>query len=85
MFFSLFFYLDNCAHIAEILSVCSSGTAACLHQQVLRISSAMLQLVLQCGYFHSRRVFAFVTVLEFGFTDDGHSQVRNVEKFYYIK
>ena len=27
------------------------------NQKVLGISSAILQLVLQCGYFHSRSVF----------------------------
>ena len=37
--------------------MCSIGTAACLHQQVLRICSAILQLVMKCGHFHSRLVF----------------------------
>ena len=58
--------------------MCTSGTAACLQQHVLLNCGAMLQLVLECGLLHSRPVFTFFTVLDFDFTDDGHSQVRNV-------
>ena len=43
----------------------------------------MLQLALQCGYFHSRPVFTFFTILDF--TDVVHSQVCNVLKTYHFK
>ena len=60
--------------------VCSSGTKACLHQQVLRICSAMCVATFIRGL-----VLTFFTVLDVHFTDDGQSQVRKVEKFYYFK
>ena len=45
----------------------------------------MLQLVLECGYFHLRPVFTFVIFLNLIFTDDGYSEVQNVEKIYYFR
>ena len=46
--------------MAGTLSMCSSGTLACLHQQVLHTYSAMLQLLLECSYFHSRVELTFI-------------------------
>ena len=66
----LFFFCFHSVHSASItgiLSECSSGTAACLHRQVLLNCSAMLQLLLKCGYVHLRLVFYIFYCFRFYF------------------
>ena len=70
VFFSSFFFFIQCTALVSqeyVLSVCSSGTAACLLQQVLLNFSAILQLVLKCGYFYSRLVVYIIYSFRFCF------------------
>ena len=65
--FSLFSHSVHSASITVILSVFSSGTAACLHQKVLLNCSAMVHLALKCVYFHSRLVLYIFYCFRFYF------------------
>ena len=67
LFFFLFSHSVRSASITGILSVLSSGTVACLHQQVLLNCSAILQLVRKCVYFHSRLVLNIFYCFRFYF------------------